>query len=585
MLSLRVFWLLLLFHVAWMLPVWLPIGNSYWREADTMDTAVFTSGSAVVVPMRFTYVSGGGLFTYVMPNSVPAYTKNIYIGHYACKQPGNPFALATDHAMAIKNHDRGHFITTNPDIKLIHILTIGNLVCISAFRYADYDDPCYVAMMYPNDANPSSSLRSISIGADYVSFTAPTENAVISLDLVTYSNVENLTVAINNVPSYRLAIPVQVNDVLRGIQLNGSCILIGGDGNLNIQRLDRKFTSFVCDETEIDYAIAFCVAPSMHLCKDLHYRAECKPSPNCHFGSYDRMWHECHCQNNYNGTYCDTLACVPPCQYGQCHTNNNTCSCWGTAFGDRCDKYYMNVTNDTYVGNLTIFNGAVIFVEYLNSSHARVFGTLFISNGTSIVVIIDRLPTAGDYIHLFTYESLVGIFDSVSVTVANGSPLPRCVGYRILYGISMTDILFYDTCSEQETVSIPWYVSVSIILTILVVLVTIILLGKFNERFHKFLLGVHARVLQSYRQMREPHSHADIPIPTDLDLDAPVPIPSRKRIPPGYHRVTDMVVVATLPDATDLHAIEPIETSHTNNTSASSATSADRTTDDATKTD
>jgi hypothetical protein len=314
----------------------------------------------------------------------------------------------------------------------------------------------------------------------------------------------NATITVNGlVQPQRLAIAILASDILSGLRYGGTGLLFGGNGSLSIESIERKSISFWCDPAEQPYTLGYCLAPSMHMCKDFHYRPECKPPPDCSkHGSYDPMQHVCLCDNNYGGGNCEIEVCTPACVFGDCE-ENNTCSCWENIYGQRCEQYRTNnVTNNTAAGNMTIFSGAVIVVSYANNNtYLTVLGTVFIENGTTVVLVVDYVPRIGDRYTILVYGRRVGQFSRLHVAGMNGAPFPRCLNYTIEYGQHEASVVFIDGCAEQD-LPVPWYATVGVLLAVFAVIVLFVLLARYNQRFRAFLLPFRRHLHRYYRIAR-----------------------------------------------------------------------------------
>jgi hypothetical protein len=487
--------------------IWRSMRNFSWFDTGTMDTAVINENSGVYVTMKYTYLSGGGLFYYIVPDAAPVHMEHVYIAVHSVQYPG---ANVDDDALrlldAINAHNASYGSINAPDTKILHIITNGSDVCLSLFRFADSVDPCLSGSML--------TAESLAVGvSDFITFNVDSRpNAIIAMQLQAFTYSLNATITIDNIPTYRLSVASYVADAVRGLRNNGTAMMFGGNGSIAIQRLEHKSTSFWCDPTETAYSLEFCVAPSMHLCKDLHYRAECKPMPDCHNGVYDRMQHACICDNNYAGSDCTILACLPACVFGTCNVSTNSCACWDEhAYGNRCEQYSTNNTNTTLPGNMTLITGAVILVYAGNStSYIMINGTIIIQTGVQVVIMLSAgvLLHPGDRYPVLSYGGVQGKFDNVYVVKSDGSPLDHCTNYTVEYGNHLAELVFFDSCAGQDTVAVPWYVTFSIILAIVVVIVVFVLLARYNTRFQRFLLPFRKH-LRVYRRLKNVHNVDD----------------------------------------------------------------------------
>jgi hypothetical protein len=472
-----------------------------------MDVAVIANNSGVFVPMKYTYLSGGGLFYYAVPAFAPLKREHVYVAEHVVTYPGVPLddeARSLLDAITVGNST--YAVTNAPDTKVLHIVSSGSDICISLYRFAESADPCAHALRPALTATPI---------ADSIAFNVSKRpGAIIALELQAFSFSLNATVSIDNVPTYRISIVSYVADAVRGLRYNGTAIMLGGDGRLVVQRLEHKATSFWCDDTEIPYTLEYCVAPSMHLCKDLHYRAECKPSPDCHHGSYDRMLHECVCDNNWDGPYCQHQACSPGCVFGTCVLATNSCACWTNAYGSRCENYYTNTTNNTVSGNLTLVRGAIIVVYATNCSstnnscstnYIAVVGTVIIQEEVQLLLMLSSLPRPGNRYTVLSYSGREGQFTSAYAlnTNANTQPLDQCINYTVEYGEHMAEVVFTDVCAGRVDESVPWYVTaITVVMAVVVLIIVMSLLARYNDRVRRCLLPIRQRLHEYYRQKR-----------------------------------------------------------------------------------
>jgi hypothetical protein len=442
-----------------------------------MDTAR-ASGGGVVVPVKYTSVSGNAYFQVVASMSA-SYT-SAYIAIFACNQTCH-IDLETSNLLAMLQDGNSSAIhSTNPDVKILHVVSYGASLCISMFRAADITDPCTVSVLQVPGrirfAKQSDVFR-----------TNITTDTLLDIITKSYTSSLNTTIRMNGIDSTLMSISRLSADDIRGLQLNGTCIAVFGSADVSIRSMDKVGVSFVCDENDRGYALQYCVAPSMHLCPDMHYRPECQPPQPCVHGNYDPYVHECVCTEGYIGGDCSISACQPVCAYGTCR-EDNVCECTPPAYGPRCQYYQMNATNTSDITNMSIPDGAVIIIDTHGLTVTAVNGTLSISNGSNCMIVLSTNPRPGQRIVLFTYDRVAGHFGNVLVSLSNNNILDRCVGYNLEYGDHILSLVFYNKCETSDTATISWQVSVSIIAAVVSAIVIFILIARFNPRFRHWIL-------------------------------------------------------------------------------------------------
>lgn len=446
--------------------IWHTAGSVQWSPAGTMDTFQFAgAGAAAYVVISDSPVSGGVRLTYRMT------LDNRRTGIYMCTAAVNASApadtvdtLVTRFLTTRRYGNFSSMSSATPDMYCFEATAYQTHVCTTIYRYTVVDNPCGRTAV----DRPTYSVDAA--GDVFVLADATDPLLTIEMD----ANL-NVSVTDSSTRVHRFALAVRPADQDRAQRLGGRLVMFGGNGTMSLKRLDRKSQSFDCEAAELPVALDYCIAPSMHLCRDYHIRAECRPPSNCSgHGNYSVMEHVCHCANNYDGASCERQECKPPCIYGDCNTNNGTCHCWPNAIGQTCDQYY--IVSDEH--NLTVSTGAILVLDGDNYSNYSVRGWLIIETGASLFVLLGREPLAAERVSVINFRYISGRFVGVHV-----SPLPPCIGYYVFYNQRSIELLFYSSCTEPALLTTPGYIIVGVVGFVVLVVVSYILLVRFSMRF------------------------------------------------------------------------------------------------------
>jgi hypothetical protein len=417
-----------------------------------MDTFVFSQpNDTAYVVITESAVSGGGRLAYKM-----TLDDRRTVG-YMCTAAVNLSSPVVSSRQAV----------VAPDMYCLEVTTQHLSACVSVYRYPFVANPCNSVDL--TNLTTSFNLTTLYALATGFTITDPTDPLLV----IEIDTGVNVTITDSGTKVRRLGQLTRL-----ATQLDGRLVMFGGNGTMALQRLDKRAQSFDCESADQSVALDYCVAPSMHRCRDFHLKPECRPPSTCNGrGNYSAMTHTCTCNNNYDGTYCEWLACDPPCVYGDCITSNGTCHCWPHAIGAACDHYYI-VTDEQ---NLTISTGAIMALDSDNHSNYTVPGWLTITDGTSLFVLMGHDPAVNDHVTLITFRHLVGRFHGV-----HASPLPDCMRYYVFYNPTTVELLFYNGCPDPNAVNIPGYIIISVVGLVVLTAVTYVLLVRFSMRFRQW---------------------------------------------------------------------------------------------------